>query len=495
MIGALLARRLAVCGGAVAFCLAAVLNSGGYRYGMGDQAFYVPAVIQHLDPSLFPRDRLLLHAQDQFMLFDDLIAAFARGLGASVPTVFFGLYFAGLVLLFTAVVATGRMMYGSWWTIALLTAILSLRHRITQTGANTLEAYFQPRMMAFAVGVWAIVSYLRGRGGLALALVAVVAVLHPTTALWFGIWIAVALAVSEYAWRAPVVALAAICGVAGLWMLGFGPLRGHLVRMDPAWASVLAGKDYIFPSDWGAAFWIVNLGYLAVTLGVYRLRRRRGIALSRESGLVAGSAALVCVFLVSWPLMNAGVALALQLQTSRVFWMLDLMASIYMAWLLAEGLPLRVPSRVIVAGMIALAVGRGIYVMRAEHSDNAVVRIGLPRDNWTDAMNWIAKTPAGSHVLADPGHAWKYGISVRVAGERDVYLEEVKDTSLALYSREVAMWVLGRIQDVRNFDSLTPEQLRRLAASYDIDYLVVDREIDLPIVYRNDQFRVYALQP
>ena len=50
-------------------------------------------------------------------------------------------------------------------------------------------------------------------------------------------------------------------------------------------------------------------------------------------------------------------------------------------------------------------------------------------------------------MLADPGHAWKYGTSVRVAGERDVYLEEVKDVALALYSRDVAMRVLGRIQD------------------------------------------------
>ena len=127
----------------------------------------------------------------------------------------------------------------------------------------------------------------------------------------------------------------------------------------------------------------------------------------------------------------------------------------------------------------------------AEHAGNPIARIGFPQDNWTDAMQWISQTPADTHVLADPGHAWKYGSSVRVTGERDVYLEEVKDLALALYSRDVAVEALRRIADVRDFDSFTPEQLRALAARYDLDYLVVERDVDLPVVYRNEQFRVY----
>jgi hypothetical protein len=98
-------------------------------------------------------------------------------------------------------------------------------------------------------------------------------------------------------------------------------------------------------------------------------------------------------------------------------------------------------------------------------------------------------------VLADPGHAWKYGTSVRVSGERDVYLEEDKDLALALYSRDAAVEALRRIRDSQNFGAFTPEQLRSLAARYDLDYLVVDRDIDLPMTYRNEQFRVYSLQP
>jgi hypothetical protein len=484
--------RALVALGAAAFCLLALLNCGGYRYGIGDQAFYVPAVVQYLDASFFPRDRALLHVQDQFMAYFGIAAAVIRATGISLPVVSVAGYFAGMGLLFGAAVAIGRVMYRSWWTVALLGALLTMRHRITQTGANTLEAYFHPRMLACGLGLCAIASYLRGRGTWALAFIAAAFLMHPTTAVWFGIWVVTALAVSERHWRAPLIGLTSLAIAAFLWMVAFGPLRGHLATMDPRWASVLAGKDYIFPFDWTPLFWIVNLGYVAVVVAIFQFRRRRGIALPRETGLVAGALALVCLFLISVPWMRAWMALALQLQTSRVFWMLDLLTTVYVAWLLAEGASPRLRRGVVLA-VLAITLARGAYVTLAERRGGRLVSVHLPNDNWTDAMRWLAQTPPGSHVLADPGHAWKYGTSVRVAGERDLYLEEVKDTALALYSRELAMRVLERIQDAHDFGAFTPERAQALAGKYDLNYLVLDHDIALPMVYRNSQFRIYLL--
>jgi hypothetical protein len=488
-------HRVALAAGAVAFCLVAILNCGGYRYGIGDQAFYIPAVVQHLDPAHFPRDRGLLHAQDRFMFYDEVTAYASRASGIRVPLLFAAGYLTGLALLFGGLVATGRTMYASWWTVALLAALMTLRHRITQTGANTLEAYFQPRMMAFALGAWAIAAYLRGKAAAAIGLVAAAFTLHPTTALWFGIWIGAALLVTERDRRKPLLLLVAAAATAAAWAVTAGPLRGHLQLMDPLWASAMAGKDYIFPSDWSASFWLVNLAYLPIAACVYVMRRKRGIATDREAGLLAGAGALLGVFLASWPLMEAGVALALQLQTSRIFWMLDFLAAVYIAWLLAEA-P-RAPSarRAIVAVFVVAAVARGAFVWLSERAGSPLFAVNLPQDDWTDAMGWIARTtPPDAHILAEPGHAWRYGSSVRVAGERDVYVEEVKDLALALYSRDVAIQALERIRDAQALDAFTADQLRSLASRYDLDYFVANRTVDLPLAYQNRQFRIYALQ-
>ena len=428
------------------------------------------------------------------MLYDDAIALFVRASGISVPVVFFAGYLLGLVLLFGAVVAIGRTLYPTWLGVAMLAALMTLRHRITQTGANSLESYFQPRMIAFALGAWAIAAYLRGRGPTALAILAFAFAVHPTTAMWFAIWAGAAIFVTDGRWRAPLAMIVAAGAIFSGWAVISGPLRGHLNQMDPLWASAMIGKDYIFPTDWSASFWLVNLGYLAVVFAIYAYRRHRNIALPRESGLVAGGAALVALFLVSWPLMVARVALALQLQTSRVFWILDFLAAIYLAWLFAEAPRSLNVRRAALALVTAAAIGRGVYVWSSEHAGSSIVQIAFPQDNWTDVMEWISRTPSGSHVLADPGHAWKYGSSVRVTGERDVYLEEVKDLALALYSRDVAVEALRRISDARDFDALSSEQLRALASRYDLDYLVVDRDVDLPLAYRNPRFRVYSFK-
>jgi hypothetical protein len=55
------------------------------------------------------------------------------------------------------------------------------------------------------------------------------------------------------------------------------------------------------------------------------------------------------------------------------------------------------------------------------------------------------------------------------------------------------MRVLGRIQDAHDFDQMTPDRARALAGQYDLDYLVLDRDIALPTAYRNGRFHIYSL--
>ena len=61
-------------------------------------------------------------------------------------------------------------------------------------------------------------------------------------------------------------------------------------------------------------------------------------------------------------------------------------------------------------------------------------------------------------------------------------LEEVKDSALAIYSRDVAVAGGRTHAAVGDFAALTPEHARELARRYDLDYLVT--EADLPLAGR-----------
>jgi hypothetical protein len=220
--------------------------------------------------------------------------------------------------------------------------------------------------------------------------------------------------------------------------------------------------------------------------------------------MVAGLLALAVIFAATLPLVAARLALAVQFQVSRIFWMFDLTLTIYLVWALAGGWRWKIGANaatpatraaVLAAILVCAACGRGLYVSFVEHPGRALVQYGLPRTDWHDAMAWLRATPAGAHVLADPAHAWRQGTSVRVAAGRDVYFEEVKDTAMAMYSRRVAVRAAERIQALGDFGGLTPESARRLASRFDLDFLVTSAAMDLPIAYRNPGFVIYRLRP
>lgn len=486
--------------GAAVFCLLALMNVGGYRYGVSDQAFYIPMVLQGLEPDLYPHDTRLMEAQDRFFTFDDWLAPLLRVTGISVPVAFLGGYLLALVLLYGAAVAIGQTLYRTWWAVGGLVVGLTLRHRILDTAVNTLESYFHPRLLAFGMGLAGVALFLRHRTWWALGLVALSFFVHPTTAVWFSVWVLAAALVADRRSRRPLMAVAAM-GAAAAALLALGPLRSQLVVMDDTWLRVLATKDYLLATDWPLLTWLVQLVAPAMIAGGYAYRRSLGLTSPRETGVVVGCAALLLLFLLSVPLAAAHVALAVQLQLSRIFWPLDIFASCYLGWLLFEA-PIRprAPAwprvgvrRAAVAGIVVLALIRGGYVTFVEQAGEALVQPRLAATEWNQVMQWAAGRPIGTNFLTDPGHAWRYGTSLRTASGRDVYLEEIKDIGIAIYSRDAAHDVARRIADLGNFETLEPQRARDLARRYDLDYLITEHEIALPLTRRFGRFAVYDL--
>ncbi|MGE0459910.1 MAG: hypothetical protein AB7Q16_00930 [Vicinamibacterales bacterium] len=484
--------------GALAFLALATLNSGGYRFGAADQAFYIPAVLKRLDPSLFPRDTALLEPQARYFFVDEIVAGTMRATGWSLEACFAAGYVLTLALLYVALWRLGYVLFQSPLASWALIAAETLRHRITKTGVNTLESYFHPRVLVFAIGVWAIGTYLRGRPRLAMGAILAAGLLHPTMAAFFVLFLAAAIWTTEPRLRR-VVGLLSVVGLVGLaWLLLGGPMQGSLSPMDPEWRELLSAKDYLFPvRDWTAGAWIANLGTAGLAIGMLAWRARRDEGSPRERGLLAGALVLLGGFLVTLPAVSTGSALFVQLQISRVFWILDLLGTIALVWLLVEApRPLaRPPARwrqAVAAVLVVAAAARGIWVGFVEHGDRPLIAVGLPDGDWTRVIHWAEQQPSSVHLLADPGHAWRFGTPLRHAG-RDVFLEEVKDTALAIYARESAARVIERREAVGDFATLDAAAARSLATRYRLDYLVIDHDLDLPLAHREGPFRIYAL--
>jgi hypothetical protein len=479
----------------VPFLLLATLNSAGYRYGASDQAFYTPAMLEGIDPARFPRDSDLIRSQAQLTLADNVIGPLARVTGMSLPRLFVILQALALTLVALGAFSIGTAIYRTAWAPIGLVAALSIRHAISKSGTNTLEGYFHPRQLSFAIGAVAIAGFLRGRYALTIALLLVACALHPTTGLWLAIWMGVAIFVAEPRMRIAVGIAAASAGLAGVWALVAGPLAGRLSVMDAEWLGTLAAKDYLFPLDWPAPAWLVNLAYIPVILLLYRRRRTAGLTIAREHALVAGCLTLVVIFAALLPLNAARVALAIQLQPARIFWMLDFLATIYVVWALAEWTtPNESRARLAAAALLLLSLVRGSYVMFVEFPERRIVQADVPDDDWGRAMAWARRTDIGSGWLADPGHAVRYGTSVRVAGERDVFVEAIKDGAVGMYDRAVALRTRDRTQAVGDFTALTPERARALADQYGLDYLVTEQEMDMPRAFRSGRISIYRLR-
>lgn len=489
--------RAIVLAGGIGFLVFATLNSGGYRYGASDQSFYIPAILAHLDSALFPRDGALLAPQARYFLVDEIVAGLIARIGGSIELWFLVGQAATLLLLYGALLVLGRTMYRSPLAIAALVAAETLRHRITKTGVNTLEGYFHPRVLVFAIGVAATALFLRGRPRLALVLALAGGVLHPTTAAFFVILIGVGAWVVDRRARPALAAGAAAAAALVLWALVAGPWRGALAPMDAEWRALLSSKDYLFPvQQWRLDTWAINLGTAALAIGTWWARRRAGVAGPYEHGLLAGAIVLLAGFVIVLPLVAWGSTLLIQLQVTRVFWVLELLAIVGVVWWLVDR-PAFVPGRqwmspLVVGVLVGAAVLRGLWVGTVER-DRDIFQPGLPNTDWTRALDWL-KTHASkdAHVLADPGHAWKFGVPVRVAGF-DVYLEDVKDTAMALYSRDVAERVLTRTRALGSFDALDAARARELAAAYDLDYLITTTPLELPLAGTSGRFRIYRL--
>src|SRR5205823_13094633 len=119
------------------------------------------------NPAAFPRDAVLIRTQGQFFTIDESLAAIGRATGASVESLFLWSYLLAMVLIWIGVVLVGSRLYPSPWLTLAFGALVAVRHHIPRTSVNSIEPYFQQRLLAFGIGLIAIAAFRRRRDWLA----------------------------------------------------------------------------------------------------------------------------------------------------------------------------------------------------------------------------------------------------------------------------------------------------------------------------------------
>jgi hypothetical protein len=392
----------------------------------------------------------------------------------------------------------GRSLLRSPWALALLIVALSLRHRIPETAANTFEGYFHPRVLAFALGLVGVGLFLHGARRAVAAVSALAVLVHPTTGGWFVLWLGAAAWVMAGVRVRWITAIAGVVTLVGMALVAREELAQRFTIMDPAWIAAFGGRDYVFPtSSWSVGTWLALLVGPAVVLAVSTWRRKTGNDSPPERAIAIGALSLFAIFLLSLPFIAARVAVAVQLQTSRVFWPIELLATAYAVWVIAEApwtaKPARARARIALVIVLIAAAARGYYVLRIEHH-NPLVAVWPQETDWRRLGRWIAaRTPRDAHFLVRPDHADRYGSSFRVVAQRDVLLEVGTDRAMALYSRETALRVEERVHAAGDLAAFDEGRIASLARRYHLDYLVTERALHLPMLHREGALRLYSL--
>ncbi|MCB1541620.1 MAG: hypothetical protein KDJ25_12530 [Rhodoblastus sp.] len=288
---------------------------------LGDAKIYMGRALADLDASGVGRDLMFrLDGQSQFSVFTPAARWLAAHLSfatsaALIAALGGALWFAG-ALAFARQALTGRELAIAAIVFA-APAVYGPDRLLTYA-----EMLAEPRPYAEAFTLLALAAFLAHRLGLAFALLAVAAALHPIMALAGVAAISLALCVEDRRWL--IAAGVGCIGFAGAVALD-APIAGRLrVFVDPQWLSLLMDRNtYLFPHLYDADDLILPLvrGATIMLAANYADGRLRRI-------LVAGLIASVLGVTVAW-IVGAALPslLALQAQTWRMWWLTGFLAA------------------------------------------------------------------------------------------------------------------------------------------------------------------------
>jgi len=474
----------------------------GYHPGLEDDAFYLAAIKQDLNPSLFPHDADFFRVQFQATVFDKLIAFSLRSTHVPVEWGILFWQWAATVLILWGCWRISRRCFAEahaqWAAVTLVAVLLTLP--VSGTGLNLTDQHLHPRALATALILAAIVAVLDRRLLLAGALLAAAFSVHAIMAAFGASYCLFLLKKraeptkpaepTKIDQRRTVVGAALL-----LWPLGW--------VLDPpsdAWRQAAATRSFYFVLRWHWYEWLGVVAPLLLLWGFRALAERRSQTVLAR---VAGRLVYFGVFQLAVALV---ILLPTRLERLRPLEPMRFLHLVYLLFvLLAGGLlgqyVLKKHALRWLLLFVPLSAGM-FYAQRQMYPATAHLELpgGPSRNGWVEAFRWISRnTPVDSQFALDPHYMELPGEDYhgfRALAERSVLADELKDAGMVARVPRLAPRWLREVEAQRGWRGFKRPDFLRLKAEFGVDWVVLQPPgaDGLPCPYRSSQVMVCQVE-
>jgi hypothetical protein len=473
----------------------------GYHPFAEDAGIYIPAIKQHLDPSLYPYGQQFVSLPANLSVFTRAVALSVRVLHLPLTYTLLLWYLSCLFLTTLAcwriaVLSTGNRVSG-WIGASLVAACMTM----PAAGCSLLlfDPYVTSRTVSTPLLLLCIASFIASNYRWAAAWWVVAAAFHPlmaaiTLGFLFALWM-VRRPTSAY-YAAPL--LIACIGAGVLASMRFGS------RISPAYRDAVLSRSYFFLSNWawyeilGAVAPILFFGWMA-----FANRRKRNTLFEVSlAATIFGALALTVSLAICLMPMLFSLSRLQPMRAFQLIYFLMLLLPISVAFQhLVSTWPLR--RMQIALTVIVLSVAGGMFwVQRETFAAGRHIEWpwSPPTNPWQQAFAWIhSNTPKDALFALSPDYADdplddRQGF--RANAERSTIPDRTKDGGVVAVLPQLAKeWKAGTemTANLQNFDA---PQLNRLRTA-GVTWIVIRNpgNVALTCPYANPSVLVCRLAP
>jgi hypothetical protein len=482
------------------------------------EELYLPLVKKVADPNYLWSDWTFSGSFGEHWLFDQLFAPLAGVLTISQ----FG-WFGRLV--FWTAIAWLLLRIGRWIGLDPWTAVLALGLWLVANqsliGGEWMIGTFESKTVAYVFFLGTLLAIFSERIPLALILLGLTATFHPAVGLWAAWGVGLALLVVpetrdptlRWFWLAFLAAVPGIVGALG----ATGDTTNALDRFVVLQAIPYHTDPFFGGETFGSGQVVLRVlvvgGMLAFNLWAYRRSDRglvqRFLAVFQVVAAVPFVLAFVARVLHIWSYLRLMPLRSFPLMVPLIFFFQAVRLTVA-AWT-ARGVPRRRRRRsrrraeLGLAALCAIALVPTAPLLAAPRLVYRNLKSWTTTDEMASAFGWVRRhTPKSATCIipVDRQDAFERTERAQVANWQAIPYDRLQE-----WRRRIDQLVggpqyfegngwHGNLPDLRDaYNSLTVEQVRRVADRYDATCLVSETKYPLPLLHRQGGVNVYSLRP